>query len=199
MKAVVLDVSPGELAHRKRTGIDRGDEMSEGVLHLSPAPTSEHQRILDELIMFLGPLLKRTGRAILRSGINVFDSSSPRENYRIPDLTFVAPARRALLGEDGVRGGGPDAVLEIRSPLDETYEKLPFFAALGVREVVVVPRDEKKPEVYRLAGQQYLAVAADREGWVPSEVLGVRLRLESGTPPRLAIEDGGDPAVRAEI
>ena len=90
-------------------------------------------------------------------------------------------------------------MLEIRSSLDETYEKLPFFAALGVREVVVVPRDEKKPEVYRLAGEQYLAVAADREGWVPSEVLGVRLRFESGTPPRVAIEDVGDPAVRAEI
>ncbi len=68
-----------------------------------------------------------------------------------------------------------------------------------MREVVVVPRDEKKPAAYRLAGEQYLAVAADREGLVPPEVLGVRFRLESGTPPRLVIEDVADPPARAEI
>ncbi|HSB62095.1 MAG TPA: hypothetical protein VLI67_10270 [Vicinamibacteria bacterium] len=55
MKAVVLDVSPKELAHRKLTGVDRWDEMWEGVLHMSPAPTYEHQRVVDELLMFLGP------------------------------------------------------------------------------------------------------------------------------------------------
>jgi len=199
MKAVVLDVSPQELAHRKLTGIDRWDEMWEGVLHMSPAPTDEHQRILDELIMFLGPLLKRTGRAILRSGVNVFDEASPKENYRIPDITFVVPERRAILARDGVRGGGPDVVLEIRSPGDESYDKFPFFARLGVREAVVIPRDEKKPEVYRLAGDQYLAVVADPDGWVASEILGVRFRLDPGPPERLRIEDRTDPSQRTEI
>lgn len=199
MKAVVLDVSPQELAHRKLTGIDRWDEMWEGVLHMSPAPTDEHQRILDELIMFLGPLLKRTQRAILRSGVSVFDEASPKEDYRIPDISFVAPERRSILARDGVRGGGPDVVLEIRSPGDESYDKFPFFARLGVREVIVIPRDEKKPEVYRLAGDQYMAVVADPEGWVASEILGVRFRLDPGPPERLRVEDRTDPSLRTEI
>src|SRR5687768_6018801 len=116
MRAVLLDVSPAELAHRKAIGADRWDEMWEGVLHMTPAPGNEHQRMLDRLIVFLLPLLERTGRGTLRSGINVFDESSLEESYRIPDATFVGAGREAILADDGVRGGGPDAVIEIRSP-----------------------------------------------------------------------------------
>src|SRR5262249_37293053 len=119
------------------------------------------------------------------------------EDYRIPDLTFVATGRESILRSDGIRGGGPDAVVEIRSPSDESYDKLPFFAALGVREVLIIDRDSKRPEVFRLAGSQYLAVAADREGWVPSECLGVRFRADEGQ--RLLVEDMQDPSLRTQI
>ncbi len=198
VKAVMLDVSPEVLARRKLTGVDRRDELWEGVWHMAPAPSREHQRILDELIVFLLPLLKRAGRGTLHSGINVFDEASRSENYRIPDVTFVAAGRESVLAEDGTRGGAPDAVIEIRSPEDESYDKLPFFASLGVREVIIIDRDTKKPEIYRLAGSQYLAVAVDREGWVGSETLRVRWRQSPGSPV-LAIEDVGDASARAEI
>ena len=198
VKAVMLDVSPEELARRKLTGVDRWDEMWEGVLHMAPAPNREHQRILDDLIVFLRPLLKKQGRGTLQSGINVFDEASPKENYRIPDLTFVAAGHDSVLAADGTRGGGPDAVIEIRSPGDESYDKLPFFASLGVREVIVVDRDTKRPEIFRLAGSQYVAVAVDREGWVGSLTLRVRLRQSPGSSV-LAIEDVDVPTLRAEI
>ncbi len=42
MKAVALEVSDEELAWRRRTGIDRYDEMWEGVLYMAPAPAYEH-------------------------------------------------------------------------------------------------------------------------------------------------------------
>lgn len=50
MKAVILHVSDEDLAHRRLTGVDRFDEMWEGVLHMAPAPMYEHQRIVDELL-----------------------------------------------------------------------------------------------------------------------------------------------------
>ena len=50
MKAVILQVSDEELAHRHLTGIDRFDEMWEGVLHLAPALLYEHQRIVTDLV-----------------------------------------------------------------------------------------------------------------------------------------------------
>ena len=95
--------------------------------------------------------------------------------------------------------GGPDAVFEIRSPGDESYEKLPFYAALGVREIVIIPRDLKKPELYTLAGSQYVAVTPDAHGFLLAETMGVCFGHEPGPPPRLLVVDASDPQTSASI
>jgi Uma2 family endonuclease len=199
MRAVVVHLTAEELAYRRSRGLDRWDEMWEGVLHMTPAPSVEHQRILDELIMFLARHLTTTARGTLRSSINVFREAASKADYRIPDLTFVAAGREHVFQDDGVRGGGPDAVIEIRSPEDETYDKLPFYAALGVREVVVIDRDSKRPEVYRLADSQYAALQPDTDGWLRSETMMMRFRVVQGPPARLTIEDLADTSARAVI
>jgi Uma2 family endonuclease len=197
MKAVLLHVTDEELAERHRRGLDRFDEMWKGVLHMAPAPAYEHQRMVMAIARFLGALCEDQRRGVLAIGINVFNEASAAPDYRIPDFTFIAAGREHLLAPDGVRGGGPDAVIEIRSPDDESYDKLPFFAQLGVRDVVVIDRDTKEPEVYRLAGAQYLVVQADRDRWVRSDVLSVRFtRTAAG---RLVIEDADNPATCSEI
>ncbi|MGH8875171.1 MAG: Uma2 family endonuclease [Acidimicrobiia bacterium] len=180
MRAVIVEMSEPELERRRKTGLDRLDEVWEGVSHMAPAPSTEHQRIVGRLIECLGPRLRESGRGTLLAQISVFDEPSPTENYRIPDLTFVARERIEALVEDGVRGGGPDAVIEVRSAGDETYEKLPFYAKVGTQEVVVIDRDTKRVEVFRLAGESFLAVSADADGWVVSEVMGVELRGGEG-------------------
>ena len=199
MRAVLVNISDGELAERRRTGIDRYDEMWEGILHMTAAPSVEHQRILDELIAFLGPLLRRSARGTLRSGINVFNDASKAIDFRIPDLSFVAAGRAHVLAADGTRGGGPDAVIEIRSPDDETYDKFAFFAGVGVREVIVIDRDTKRPEIYRLAATSYVRLQEDRENWLLSETLNVRFRAEGEPRGQLHIEDGGDDSTNAMI
>ena len=120
-------------------------------------------------------------------------------DYRIPDLTFVAAGHEHVLREDGVRGGGPDAVIEIHSPEDETYEKLPFYATLGTREVVVIDRDTKRPEIYRLAGSRLVALQQDANGWLRAETMSMRFRAVEGRPPRLLIEDAHDATTHVEI
>jgi Uma2 family endonuclease len=197
MKAVVLRVTDEELTERHRRGLDRFDEMWQGVLHMAPAPAYEHQRIVSGLDRFLGALCDRHKRGVLALGINVFNEASTVPDYRIPDFTFVAAGHEHQLAMDGVRGGGPEAVIEVRSPDDETYEKLPFFARIGVSEVIVIDRDTKRPEIYRLAGPQYVAVQPDRDGWVSSEALHVRFTVSHTG--RLVIEDADDSSVRTEI
>jgi Uma2 family endonuclease len=196
MRAVLSHISEQELAERRARGLDIRDEMWEGVLHMTPAPKVEHQRMLDELIRFVGGLLAGTRRGTLLSGINVFRRD---DDYRIPDLSFIAAGREAILHEDGVRGGGPDAVIEIRSPDDETYEKLPFFAAIGTREVIVIDRDTKRVEVFRLAGPQFVALQADRDGWMLAETMDVRFQQIDSAKPRLALKDALDDTRRHEI
>lgn len=198
MKAVLWDVSPGDLARRRRLGLDRWDEMWEGVLHMAPAPADEHQRIVGELAGFLIPLFKRKRHGTLRIGVNVFNRASAEEDYRIPDFSFVAPGREKIIGPQGIEGG-PDAVIEVRSPGDETHEKFDFFAKLGVREIVVIDRDAKTAEVHRLAGARYPGTTGDPGGGVFSETLDVRFRTVSGSPPRLHVEDRADASASVEI
>src|SRR5262245_51982783 len=147
MSPARFDVTEEELAWRRTTGIDRWDEVWDGVWYMTPAPTFEHQRIVSEMLGFLMPHLKAQRRGVLVAGINVLQGAQGWTNYRIPDLTFVATGHEHILHVDGVRAAGPDAVIEIRSPSDDTYEKLPFYAAIGTREIVIVDRDTKRPEI----------------------------------------------------
>jgi Uma2 family endonuclease len=196
MRAVRVHVTDAELADRRLKGLDRWDEMWDGVLHMVPAPSLEHQRLLDRLIGFLEPHLRTSGRGRLISGINVFADAG---NYRIPDLTFVATGREFILQEDGVRGGAPDAVIEIRSADDETYEKLPFYASLGITDVIVIDRGSKRPELYRLAGSQYILVQSDTNRWLRSDVMGVRFSAVEQPAARLIVEDVVDAGIHVEI
>ena len=194
----MLEVAPSLLEQRRRLGLDRYDEMWEGVLHMVPAPHDEHQRLQDDLLVFLKPLLQRAKRGTLRSNLNVFDEASPVENYRIPDLTFVLDGHEARLAKDGVRGGGPDAVFEIRSPGDESYEKLPFYAKLGVREVVIVDRDTKRVEVFALGEGTYTLRPLTDDGAVTSETLRVSFRIV-GSPVKLLVTVVEGPSASVEI
>ncbi|MBI4605797.1 MAG: Uma2 family endonuclease [Planctomycetes bacterium] len=198
MRAVLLEVSPEDLERRRKLGLDRWDEMWEGVLHMAPAPNVPHQRVQRDLGSFLSSLLCRQGRGELLNGVNVFNDSSVESDYRIPDHSFVRSGRESLIEENGIHGA-PDAVIEIRSPEDESYAKLPWFAALGVREAIIIQRDSKETEVYRLAGSQYFAVAPDKDGWVTSEVMRVRFRAVAGEKPQLAVEDLDEPEARCAI
>jgi Uma2 family endonuclease len=94
--------------------------------------------------------------------------------------------------------GAPDVVVEIQSPGDEPYEKLPFYAALGVPEVWIVNRDTKVPELYRLrADGSYREVPAGKDGWLRSTATGVELK--QGKPGKLAVRVAGKPRSKREI
>src|SRR5262245_55277434 len=199
MSPARFDVTDEELAYRRKTGIDRRDEVWDGVWYMTPAPTFEHQRIVDAMITFLMPHLKAQGRGQLVSGINVLQHAAGWTNYRIPDLTFVAAGREHILHEDGVRAPGPDAVIEIRSPGDDTYEKLPFYTTIGTREVVIVDRDTKHTEIYRLVVDGFVPLQSDADGCLFAQTMNVRFHRVDAQPPRLRIEDALDRQIRAEI
>lgn len=63
----------------------------------------------------------------------------------------------------------------------------------------MIDRDTKRPEIFRLAGSQYVALQADGEGWLLAETMRVRFRGLDTTLARLSIEDSSDPRVRTEI
>jgi Uma2 family endonuclease len=93
--------------------------------------------------------------------------------------------------------GAPDVVVEIHSPGDESFDKLPFYAQLGVPEVWIIDRDTKDPQVFALGAEEYAARSIDADGWLRSPATGVEFRVE--TPFKLTLRLAGDEASRAEI
>ena len=165
----MLEVDERLLEDRRRRGVDRWDEMWEGVLHMVPPPSGRHQEVAADLYLVLAALAKTHGLAarfetgLFRPGV--------ADDYRVPDQTYT---RHELLTDRGVDGPA-DLVVEIRSPNDETDQKLPWYAALGVREILVLDPTSLAVELHRGGGP----VAPDEEDGVRSDVLGARFQTTS--------------------
>lgn len=153
VRTLVLDPSTAGLEpileRRKRSGLDRMDEIWEGVLHMVPAPSGPHSVLEWQLASLLRPLAKRAG---LHSG-GQFNLGESENDFRVPDggLHRVPPT--------GVWHRTAALVIEIVSPNDESWEKLPFYADHGVDEVLVVDPQQRSVEWLALAGNRYEPIA----------------------------------------
>ncbi len=79
--------------------------------------------------------------------------------------------------------GGPDFVVEILSPDDLGRDKLPFYAAVGTKEVLIIDRDPWRLELYQLKrGKLKLVGTAEPDdgGALASKVLPVTFALVAG-------------------
>lgn len=191
MTALVFDerLTDRLVAERRRLGQDRHDEVWDGVYVMSPAPTNDHQ----DVVTGLATICKRVGGRIARvqAGANVSDRQKDWEHsYRVPDVVVVLPGCPAIDHETHWQGG-PDFLIEVRSPGDNSLDKLTFYAAIGVREVLVVERDSREPALFRLARKKLTRVKPTDlagEPWLVSEVLPLAFsRVEPKAGPRLAV------------
>lgn len=179
MRAVMAHVPEHILEWRRRTGADQWDEMWEGVLHMAPSPNRDHQDIEGALEFWLRLHWAKPNGCRVYHEINVAEPGTWPNNFRIPDLVLLTPARFDIDCNEYF-DGGPDAVVEIRSPDDETYEKFDFYAKVGVLEIWVIDRDTRQPEVYELSGGGYCRREPNSEGWFRSEVANTELRAAAG-------------------
>jgi Uma2 family endonuclease len=196
MKAVMSEVPADILAWRKRTGADRWDEMWEGVLHMPPMPNREHQELEWAMETYLRLRWARPRKTKVYHNINVASPGGWPHDYRIPDLVLVSPERFGIDRNEYFEGA-PDVVVEIRSPGDETYEKLEFYRHLGVPEVWVIDRDSEAPEIYALQAGRYEQRAADADGWVRSPLTRIELRTDK--PGKLTVRLAGEEASREDL
>jgi Uma2 family endonuclease len=180
MKAIIAEVPEHMLIERKRTGADRWDEMWEGVLHMTAAPNKRHTRLQVQMHNWLAAEWARPRGNQVDLLVNVASVGGWPHDYRIPDIVLLT-ADRFSIDHDDYYEGAPTVVIEIRSPGDETWEKMSFYSNLGVPEVWVVDRDTKMPQVFQLTQGEYRELPRAAEGWVYSPVTGVALRGELGS------------------
>ena len=195
MKTLLADdVGLERLLHdRRRSGLDLYDEVWDGKYVIMSLPGNEHQDIVNDIAADLTVLVKRPGLGRVQPGANVSDDPEDwTRNYRCPDVVVYLAGNPA---ED--RGshwlGGPDVAVEILSDGDLTEEKLPFYAAVGVRELFVLDRDPWVLSLRRLTGGtagETLEVAGETTpGGVPlrSEVLDLDWALTAADPPTVTV------------
>ena len=184
MDVVITDVPAHVIAERQRLGLDIRDEVRDGDYHMVPSPLDEHQRMSGELYVLLHPLAKRAHLEI-RFEQNLIPPDEPGwRDFRVPDLLVFPAAVRQPRGAVGAAS----LVVEIRSPGDESYEKLPFFERLGVGEVLIIERDTKAIRRWVLDGTVLVDAAADDAGRHPLRCLPVSLWTAGG---RLVVDADG--------
>jgi Putative restriction endonuclease len=134
---------------RRRSGLDRLDEVWEGVLHMIPAPGFEHARIAQQLAVLLDNPAQAAGLVPTMHEFNLGDSE---QDFRVPDGGLHRP------GAAGVWLSTAALVVEIVSRGDETWDKLPFYATHQVDEILIVDPGERTVHWLALAEGEYRPV-----------------------------------------
>jgi Uma2 family endonuclease len=127
----------------------RRHELIGGEHLVTPSPSWDHQSILANLLLILGPFVKR--RKLGRMAVAPMDVVLSAEDVVEPDLFFIAETRSGIIGKAAVHGA-PDLVIEILSPStrrrDEVLKRA-LYERVGVAEYWIVDPEEKTVAVHR--------------------------------------------------
>lgn len=150
---------------RRATGADLYDEVWEGAYHMAPMTRGAHGLLDSEVAVILQSLSRPLG--LFASGpFNLGEA----DDYRIPDRGIHRRRSNAAWFATAA------LVVEILSADDETFEKLPFYAAHGVDEVMIVNPVARSVTWLRLTAGAYSAV--DRSPLLEVNVADVAARID---------------------
>jgi Uma2 family endonuclease len=131
-----------------------------------PAPSGPYGNLESQLHVILRPLAHQAGLT-MTGPCNLGESEG---NFRVPDSALHRHP------PTGVWNPTAALVVEILSPGDETWEKLPFYAAHQVDEVLIVDPQEHSISCLALTGDKYRQV--NHSGLLDLEIQGLAEHLE---------------------
>lgn len=185
------------IAQRQAWGVDRYDEVWDGVYIMAPMANDEHQYLVKELTAVLTIAVDWAGLGQTRPGVNISDRREDwKTNYRIPDVAvFLNDTKAENCGAFWL--GGPDFGIEIISPKDRALLKLPFYANVGASEILAIDRDPWAMTLYRRQGAEMIEVTKstpEDPQLAESKVLPLNWRLlpsDQGLVIEVTHRDGG--------
>jgi Uma2 family endonuclease len=190
---MVLDAAEERRLKKERalSGADRFDEVWEGVYMMAPLANNEHQVLATRLGVVYQIVLPWNDENVVLVGINVSDREKNwKHNYRCPDVAVFLKGTSAR--DCGTHWfGGPDFAVEVVSRNDRSWDKLGFYASVGVRELLILDRKPWRLELYRLKDGELRLVGTStpkQPNAVASQVLPLTFALRAGKPrPRVVV------------
>lgn len=173
------------LEERRRMGLDRRDEVWNGVLHVVPPASFAHQRFESDLEAVLRRLAERQALLVVHE-VGVFHRIGSATDYRVPDLVVLDPQHASARGIEA----RAEIVIEVLSPDDESRNKFGFYASCGIPEYWLVHPVTRAVEVYVLSHGAYAEQPAAADGTIEAPRLGLQLRVVDGPKLRLSWADG---------
>jgi Uma2 family endonuclease len=183
MDAVWNGVPESFLAERASLGLDRRDEVWEGVLHMVPSPDFQHNDLNVDLSFWLRQLAKRHGFVHGNDPMAVYAPDVDPKSWRVPDISIARPDQVSTRGFEGAL-----LVVEVISPHDESRKKWGFWERVGVQEVWLIEPYTREPEIYVRADSGFTLVAPI--GSVHhAPLLSITLEVIDGPKLRVASDD----------
>jgi Uma2 family endonuclease len=149
MRTLVLDPLPSQLEElleqRRRTGVDKHDEVWEGVYHVIPGPDIAHALVAQQLAVLLDAPARANGLVVSTE----FNLGVSKDNYRVPDLGVHRDPQLTVWVPTAA------IAVEVLSPDDDTWKKLPFYARHRVDELLIVDPADRSVTWLGLHGGEY--------------------------------------------
>ena len=150
-------------------------EYIDGVIFMSPSPSTKHQRISGRLHAKLFQLLEDSDCEVFHApfDIELIDKTIKDTKIVVPDLSVICD-KRGLTEERYV--GIPSIIIEIVSPSNQSHDlvfKLNLYMEYGVKEYWIVNPILNTIQLYNLVdnGQYELRDIAKEKGKIHSTVL----------------------------
>lgn len=157
---------------------DQNYEVVGGELVLVPRPRPYHQKIVNNLTVFLKNFLWQNYIGEIYSDVDVVLG----DQVVSPDIIFIAKNRLSIVGEINVQGV-PDLVIEVLSPSTEKYDrkkKSRLYHKSGVKEYWIVNPGLQLVEIFVAVDNDWsLAGVYDEEDVLVSPALpGLQIILK---------------------
>jgi Uma2 family endonuclease len=185
MSMLILDkdLASDIKARRLAQGLDKHDEVWEGATVVMPWPNNEHQDIVNRFSELLGIIYGWSRPHFIFPGVNISDRPfNWKENFRCPDFVVYLQGNPAVNYETFWHG--PDFLIEVASEDDGSRDKLPFYASVNTREVLIIDRDPWTLELYQLQNGNLVLVGEStlaQPNVLPSSVLPISFQLIAGS------------------
>lgn len=169
--------------YKMRETTNRLLEYVDGIVFMSPSPSTKHQRISGRLHACLFNFLERRKCEVFHAPFDVELSSTNMNETKIviPDISVICD-KNGLMEDKYV--GSPSLIIEIVSPSNQSHDlvfKLNLYMQCGVKEYWIVNPMLNSVQVYVLDEDgQYKQLDMLREkGIIQSSVLeGFQVNLE---------------------